>query len=517
MRASQVLYIFLFIGIVVFIIKSTDLLDRIDLIDGFQNLQKSEPVIANGLIETKLNTKPQPNPSVPGTLPFAPYSQTAAVGSYQYQDPSQLPAELNQMKHLHEDIRSFLVFEGASVSNSSDPTVSLPLTQLRADSRRLQQEIAVLNGNPGIQASLTQQQLADIQEALSFLQRKVRLFQTSGVVSDHVEGFMNVPSGAPPSGAPPSGAKPSAPKTRASKTELQLLQNKTYAAILALSASGTTDPIVQARIKNLQGMYSKTTDIISKLEKGAMKPDEVPYYSQDIKVIIPKLGDPKSTLMDLSAQGSGEKLDMVEQQLAKYVGNENAKSVFKDIRKNGIFRVNVGLDLGYNTNLPNDMGTKPLVLNRDFQIDGTGAFDPNLSNNNPAMSNIKPSESVTMDGPYDNTMSGMDDRAEAISNRKSPSRLDWKKRVTDICAQVKLRGLDPLDFGCIPDGTKVSPAYSWRGHAKMVCGRLASTVDPGLPATCGCPPVNWKGWTLADCLSGPPMFGQSASAKNCSV
>jgi hypothetical protein len=496
MRASQILYIFLFVGIVAFIIKSTHLLERID---GFQNLQ-SEPVIPNGLIETKLETKAQPNPSAPGTLPFAPYGQTAAVGSYQYQDPSQLPAELKQIKQLYEDIRSFMIFEGVSVEGSSDPTVSLPLTQLRADSRRLQQEVAVLNGNPGIQASLTQQQLADIQGALTFLQRKVRLFQTAGVINDGVEGFVDA-----------------APKIPASKTELQLLQNKIYAAILTLSASGTTDPVTQARIKSLQAMYSETTDIINKLDKGTMKANEVPYYSQDIKVIIPKLADPKSTLMDLSAQGSGEKLNMVEQQLATYVGKENAKSVFKDIRKNGMFRVNVGVDLGYNTKNEDNTEGKPIVLNKKYQMDPHGLLNLDRSNNNPAMNSIGPSNSINVDGPYDNTMSGMDDRAEAVQKRKSPSRLDWEKRAKDICRQVKLRGLDPLDFGCIPEGSKMSPAYSWRGHAKMVCGRLGATMDPGLPSTCGCPPANWKGWTLADCLPGPPVVGQSASAKNCSV
>lgn len=499
MRASQILYIFLFIGIIAFIIKSTDLLERID---GFQDV-KSEPVIPKGLIETKLETKAQPNPSIPGTLPFAPYAQTASVGSYQYQDPSQLPAELKQMKQLYEDIRAFMVFEGTSVEGSSDPTVSLPLTQLRADSRKLQQEIAVLNGNPGIQASLTQQQLADIQGALTFLQRKVRLFQTAGVVNNEVEGFTGTTTN-------------TAPKIPASKTELQLLQNKVYAAILTLSASGTTDPVVQARIKNLQAMYSETTSIITKIEKGTMKADEVPYYSQDIRVIIPKLADPKSTLMDLSAQGSGEKLSMVEKELGKLVGDENAKSVFKDIRKNGMFRVNVGVDLGYNTKV-DDTKAKPMVLTKKFQMDPHGTFSLDRSNNNPAMNSIGPSNSINVDGPYDNTMSGMDDRAEAIQKRKSPSRLDWEKRAKDICTQVKLRGLDPLDFGCIPEGSKMSPAYSWRGHAKMVCGRLGATMDPGLPSTCGCPPSNWKGWTLADCLPGPPVVGQSASAKNCSM
>jgi hypothetical protein len=139
--------------------------------------------------------------------------------------------------------------------------------------------------------------------------------------------------------------------------------------------------------------------------------------------------------------------------------------------------------------------------------------------------NMKASPSISIDGPYDTTMSGSDDRAiglaaaEARANgSKNPSHLDWKGRAKGICEQVKRRGLDPLDFGCIPESSKLSPAYSWRGHTKMVCGRLASTMDPGLPETCGCPPPNWKGWTLPSCLSSPPPMGGPSSRKgNCVV
>ena len=143
MKTMQVLYLVFFIGIVACILTSTHLLER----EGFQN---SEPVIAKSVKPTRLETQAMPNAANPGQLPFGPYSQTASVGSYQYKDPSLLPADLNQMKKLFEDIRSFLVFEGVSVSDNSDPTVQLPLTQLRSDSRKLEEEISVLKNNPGI-------------------------------------------------------------------------------------------------------------------------------------------------------------------------------------------------------------------------------------------------------------------------------------------------------------------------------------------------------------------------------
>jgi len=488
MKVSQILYIFLFLALVVIAVKSTHLLD------GFEDIQQADPIIARGIKEARLDIQVQPNSSAPGTLPSGPYAQTASVGSYQYQDPAQLPAELKQMQNLYEDMKAFLVFEGPSIGNSSDPTVSLPLTQIQADSRRLQQEISVLERNPGIQASLNQQELADMQEGLSFLQRKVRLFQTSGVVSDSNagnEGFQN-----------PSEQG----KTKATKAELQLLQSKVMAAILILSSSGTTDPVVQARIKNLQAMYTDTTDMINKLNKGIWTATDVPVYSQDIKAIIPNLADPKKPIPDVTKQGSGKILSPVEQAIAELVGEENAPDVFKNLRDKGMFKMS--FDLGYNTSGPEKSHThesNTLSMNKGYDL----LTGDEHSSYNPSMDSIKPSSSVTMQGPYDKNMSGMDDRAEAIQKINRPSHLDWKGRVKGICDQVKLRGLDPLDFGCIPEGSKLSPAYSWRGHTKMVCGRLGSTMDPGLPQTCGCPPPNWKGWTLPDCLSGPAPVGSS--------
>ena len=93
------------------------------------------------------------------------------------------------MKKINEDLRAFLAFEGVNLANSSDPTVSLPLTQLRADARKLQEEVVVLDKNPGVQSQLTQQSLAEMEGALMFLQKKIRLFETAGVVIGGVEGF----------------------------------------------------------------------------------------------------------------------------------------------------------------------------------------------------------------------------------------------------------------------------------------------------------------------------------------
>jgi len=483
------LYLVLFIGIVIWVATSTHLLDRVG--EGFQNvpLKSSEPIIAKGVEPTKLPTEAMPNPLTLDSIPFAPYGQTASVGSFPFQDPAMSPAELNQIKKINEELRSFLVFEGANISSSSDPNVQLPLTQLRADSQKLQQESSTLEKNPGIKSTLTQRDLGDIEGALAFLQRKVHLFESSGVVSDDVEGF---------TGSYDRESNPK-PKTKATKEDLQDLQKKIYGAILILSSSGTRDPVVQSRIKRLQDMYTAVSDMIVKLNKGIMKPEDVPVYKEDIKELLPFLANPSIKLGDIFTKGSGKKLSPVEQQLANLVGEENAPGVFKNLMDKGMFKMS--MDLGYNVgdsraNCANDSKDSSIYSKKfSLQPDGTMGLDDkdNKLNSSP----YKSSDDVPMqnDTPFDSRSPGMDDRAP--NGKNNPSGLDWKKRGQSICEQVRLRGLDPLDFGCIPQGSLTSPAYSWRGHTKMVCGRLGATMDPDLPVVCGCPPTGWKGWNLS--------------------
>ena len=478
MKTTQILYLVLFIGVILFIVTSTHLLDRVKPNrEGFMDTGlpvngESEPRIAKSIMPTRISLQAMPNASAPGTLPFGPYAQTASVGSYQYQDPALLPAELKQMKKLNTDLRSFLVFEGPSITNSSDPTVQLPLTQLRADSRKLEQEITVLESNPGIQSSLTQQNTADIQEALSFLQRKVRLFQTAGVVSGGVEGFQD------------AGANAAISKTRAVKEDLQKLQTRVYGAILTLSASGTNDPIVQSRIKRLQEMYSGVTDMIMKLDKGIWTSNDVPVFKEDINEILPSLDNPSQNLKDIFSQKQdGKPLNPVEAYIAGLVGPEAAPKVFNNLLDNGSFNVNV--ELGYGMRDKKVVkNSKTFDLLRDDKDPGAAGAGAAGAEDAPAME---------VNSAFDSQMPGADDR-HAAKNKKGG--LDWTKRAEDICEQVRLRGLDPQDFGCLAKGSKMSPAYSWRGYTKMVCGRLAATTDPSLPQTCGCPPPKWEGWTL---------------------
>ena len=228
--------------------------------------------------------------------------------------------------------------------------------------------------------------------------------------------------------------------------------------------------------------------MINKLDKGIWTATDIPVFEEDITAILPNLANPQLAVMDIFSQTSGKKLSPVEQQLAGLVGEDNAKSVFNSLKDKGMFRVNV--ELGYNVN-ESKKSKSGIVYSKSMDLLPQSDSSPSGSSGPSGPSGPSGTgANMQMGLPFDSTMPG------AEQNNSKVGGLDWKKRAESICEQVRLRGLDPQDFGCIAKGSTMSPAYSWRGHTKMICGRLGSTMDPNLPVVSGCPPANWKGWAL---------------------
>ena len=91
---------------------------------------------------------------------------------------------------------------------------------------------------------------------------------------------------------------------------------------------------------------------------------------------------------------------------------------------------------------------------------------------------------------------GLPGVSNRIYNEPVSIGLNWEKRSKQIVKQIKKRGLNPKQFGAIPNNVKVDESFSWRGYAKMMCTRLNATTDPGLAVTVGCPEENWEGWRV---------------------
>jgi hypothetical protein len=429
---------------------------------------------------------------LPGQIPTAPYEQIAAMSPLPYQSTTLIKANRQQLISMLEMLKGFLAFEAQELSQRSDPTIQLPLNTARSDFHTLQAEVEVLNRNPGLQPTITLSHLNEIASNLAYLQREVRLIGAAGpiqgpiyefvqpvnVIGGSLEGFENMNGESSTSNV--NNGQIATPK------DLEDFIARLSAEILRLAASGTTDPIINARIVALTQMKSNVQTILDQVQTGALMPVEIPIMKKDIDNAFPILGKPDqplpqvirtlglppglANLLPPNIQNDPNTVREINKLVDKYADTivngvsasfavkytspreaEKARALASTIDKSG-FPSAADLDNACNTKFMPDGGQAPVT-------------DPLAP---------KPQDAG-----------------------RGPSHFDWKARAKQIEDQVRKRGLKQSDFGIMPGNTKVSNDFSWKGYARMICSRLQATMDPALPETCGCPPLDWSGWRIA--------------------
>jgi len=263
--------------------------------------------------------------------------------------------------------------------------------------------------------------------------------------------------------------------------------------IIRLSASATTDPIVTARVSALTQLKNDVQGIISKVNSKSIPPTEIPIMKSDIDKAFPLLGNPSQPLPQIiktfdlppglanvlpaNLQKDPEITHQIDSLLDKY-----AEQII-----NG---VSASFSVKYTA--PNEVGAA--CSQTEAQHAASSTIDtlgfPSMAD----LNNVSNAKFV----PHDSGLPVTDRLAPTpMDAGRGPSQFDWKQRSKEIEAQVKKRGLEPSDFGIMPEGTKTSSDFSWKGYARMMCTRLQATSDPSLGITCGCPPMDWKGWRIA--------------------
>jgi hypothetical protein len=109
-----------------------------------------------------------------------PPGQAASVNSRPFEDPAMEKAAAGRIKSIYESMVGFLEREAPGLSKLGDPAVQLPLNTARSDKNRLYDEITVLKRNPGLESSLTQEDLDGVEGNLAYLQKKWRQFKAAG-------------------------------------------------------------------------------------------------------------------------------------------------------------------------------------------------------------------------------------------------------------------------------------------------------------------------------------------------
>lgn len=138
------------------------------------------------------------------------------------------------------------------------------------------------------------------------------------------------------------------------------------------------------------------------------------------------------------------------------------------------------------TRIPSSEYSKPEfpTLNQLFEAQGS-QFGPQAG----TFPNGEISPDVYVRPGFPMTDSMIAHRGSAASyNESAVGGLDYKKRVQELCRQIKEAKLgDAKDFGCIANPSEVSSDYSWRGNYLMVCNRLGDTWGGWYPEMFGCP------------------------------
>jgi len=450
-------------------------------------------------------TNPVVASSLPGELMGAPYQQIARTSPLPYQDPSLVKTTRQRILDTLESVKGFLAFEAQEIEDRSDPSIQLPLQNTRADFARLQDEANLLQRNPGIQPDMTDLQINEIEANLAYLQRQVRLIGVNKKFGDDKwEGFVNPSSGA--TGTMGADMDKSESGNPATEAELVGFTMRIQGEIMRLSASGTNDPIVQARITNLTQMKQQVDTIIEKLQSGALLSTEVPITAGDIQKALPVLGNLNEPLPQMlkALQLPAGLANMLPSNVAN--NPETARQINSLIDKYASdFIQGASASVTVNVNYASERQAD-IARARGQQGQQARGQDNGDLKKKTATSSIDrtgfPSQydldqvasSSTVDSKDDDTIRPFHSNDPRYEGRNEPAQFNWKERALAIQEQVRQRGLNANDFGILPKNAKVSNDFSWKGYAQMVCTRLGATMDPGLPETCGCPPMDWKGW-----------------------
>lgn len=443
-------------------------------------------------------------------LPSAPINSLGETNSRPYQDPAQEKGSRQMLNELKQDMDGFASFEMPHLEGRSDPAVSLPLTRFKGDYQRVKDELLVLAQNPGLQPELTIQDIETAGANLRFLQRTYRLYAANKMVPAARKGLSKV-------GASDMGeegfANPVAGQEPITPDQLSLLSQKLAVEIVRLQASGTTDPVLQARADMFSKIRQTIDDLNTRIKNGSLAAKDIPIKVSDYEKFLPALGDKSAGIGGLlSKSGYGSLSSLFNAYDAGDAsGSDIAAALFETYADELLKGLSYKIDVSYTS--PNELAKRQAEATT---WDAQRAIRLNVTGDQPPLDTAHPLTASGSRGAFESQIRKMDmagfqgknplDAAAPVDQdgaivrppTEAPTKIgkfDWKNRSDAICLNVVRAGLNPAEFGCMPKAAVVSPDYSWRGHAKMVCSRLATHSDPATPEQMGCPPVSWKGWS----------------------
>jgi hypothetical protein len=247
--------------------------------------------------------------------------------------------------------------------------------------------------------------------------------------------------------------------------------------------SGTTDPIILQRIAKLEATKQFLIDIITKVESGQLLEVNIPITIAAYNNFLPALMSSSTPLPQLiSDSGMNNILNSLfpVYGTGSVSGAQLAKDFFNKYA--GKFMQNISWDL----NVTSTSDAEEQIA-REIAKAALGEKHVRWREENDYNDN----DGQWANGTKQKSIQSMQATAPP---KYAPVKLDWKERSQQICDQISKRGLNPYDYGCMKNTDNVNESFSYRGYARMICNRLATHYDPGVPELSGCPPPSWPGW-----------------------
>jgi hypothetical protein len=282
--------------------------------------------------------------------------------------------------------------------------------------------------------------------------------------------------------------------------QLRDLSTKLSVEIVRLQKSGTNDPVVKSRVNVFTSMLQFVNNIKSRIDNGTLKAADIPIKVTDYKNFLPALGTNSGGIGKLMSSSGLSSLSSLfnAYDAGDISGSKMAEALFEKYADEILKGMSYNLTFSY---------TSPSEVAKEQAI-ASGWNAKNAYSSFSKQGGVSSGELV--DGLLDGFSAGATGRGEfeekiqELSHLSRPpsqastqiGKFDWKVRAEAITENIRKAGMNPDDFGCLERGAQVGRDYSWRGHTKMVCSRLATHADPGIPEQMGCPPVSWKGWRM---------------------
>lgn len=292
---------------------------------------------------------------------------------------------------------------------------------------------------------------------------------------------------------------------RITRTQLDLLVQKIAVEITRLQASGTTDPIVRARVNIFLRIKQSLTDIQKALDAGTMKPQDIPILVKDYNNFLPAIGSTSTGIAGLLSESGYPTLaslfngftqgDITNSEINNHLLHSYAKALI-----NGL---SYKFDISYTS--ANEVEARKAEAIKAAYDSGDTAADIGMQLK---MHTGHPRTMHGSRGAFDShvrqmDLNGFERDSQGYSRPSSGSQgaegkggFDWKGRAEKIFDNVKRAGMNPYDYGMDEDvyANAINSDFSWRGYTKMVCSRLATNAEQGMAEKMGCPPASWIGW-----------------------